>query len=205
MQLVGRVVAAGAGMVAPRRDRDVLLPWRLCLQVKGLMPAALQVPTGCSRAQKLKDRAHRHTQGGTTAVEGEKVEDLSGQKQWAAGLEPKRWHFKWLLLSLEILSWRGQWGGKQVKFGQMLCVEEGLERWLRRLGRLRAAGTGNKMKKDVHVADQGIEKQKRNGCRCEAPGVAGLDKIRFKINKLEIHQFLTSFYCLYPLLPFHCG
>lgn len=78
----------------------------------------------------------------------------------------------------------------------MLRVKEGVKRWLRRLGRLGAAGTGDKMKEDVCVADQGIEKQKRNGCRCEALDVAGLDKIRFffqkKWNSPVSHLFLLS-------------
>lgn len=35
---------------------------------------------------------------------------------------------------------------------QMLCVKEGLESLLRRLSRLGAVGTGDKMKEGVHVA-----------------------------------------------------
>lgn len=51
---------------------------------------------------------------------------------------------------------------------------------------------------------QGLEKQKRNSCRCEALDVSGLDKINLK-KKIAIHQFLTSIYYPHPLLPFHCG
>ena len=51
------------------------------MQLKSLILAASQKPTRYSREYKFKDRAHRHAQEGTTAVKGEKVEELSGQEQ----------------------------------------------------------------------------------------------------------------------------
>lgn len=94
----------------------VLLPWGLCLQLKSLTLAASQKSTCYSCEQKLKDRAHSHAQEGTTAVQGENVEELTGQKQWARGLEPRESIFWMTALTIqEIQSWRGHPREKAVE------------------------------------------------------------------------------------------
>lgn len=168
----------------------MLLPWGLCLQVKSLTLAASHKPTCYSCEQKLKDRAHSHAQEGTTAVQGKNAEELTGQKQRAAGLEPRVHTLDDCCYHLRYRAEEVIQGKKQLKPSQMLCLamlclKDNWGDW-----------TDWVMQDETmqSARGRGTEKQK-NGWRCEALDSSGLDKMRHLKNNWNSpvsHLFLSS-------------